>query len=237
METTKKSTDTKLYYDVGKFKGNTFENNINTINKLYLGLGLKISELPYIYINESDNKTYLSANCFTIKTIKETNKTDLIAKAKEGEKAIYYPVSFLYNVFYDNNTIFYLDSNSQLNVYKFDKESLSVKHSLIQRDVQEEVQKNKQSGKTTDKLKDKKKKLKEKIEESTKKDTHHDTQIDTQNNVQEVTPKLDIDNNIQNDNNNINKKELINKINNTNEILVEIENENNNKIKISKKKK
>ena len=142
METAKKSFNTKIYYDARKFKENSFENNINTINKLYLGLGLKINEIPYIYVDENDNKNYLLANCFTIKTIKEKNKSDLMTKIKEEEKTINYPISFLYNVFFDNNTIFYLDSNNQLNVYKFDKKSLSIKKSMVQIDEREN-QKNK----------------------------------------------------------------------------------------------
>ena len=142
METAKKSFTTKIYYDARKFKENSFENNINTINKLYLGLGLKINEIPYIYVDENDNKNYLLANCFTIKTIKEKNTSDLTVKANEEEKTINYPISFLYNVFFDNNTIFYLDSNNQLNVYKFDKNSLSIKKSMVQIDAREN-QKNK----------------------------------------------------------------------------------------------
>ena len=85
----------------------------------------------------NDNKNYLLANCFTIKTIKEKNKSDLMTKIKEEEKTINYPISFLYNVFFDNNIIFYLDSNNQLNVYKFDKNSLSIKKSMVQIDARE----------------------------------------------------------------------------------------------------
>ena len=65
-----------------------------------------------------------------------------MTKIKEEEKTINYPISFLYKVFFDNNTIFYLDSNNQLNVYKFDKNSLSIKKSLVQIDAREN-QKNK----------------------------------------------------------------------------------------------
>ena len=36
-----------------------------------------------------------------------------MTKIKEEEKTINYPISFLYKVFFDNNTIFYLDSNNQ----------------------------------------------------------------------------------------------------------------------------
>ena len=120
METTKQSNNMRIYYDAERFKGNTFEQNINIVNKLYLGLGLKISDVPYIYIGEKDNNTYLSANCFIIET------------KEEEPKIINYPISFLYQVFYHNNLLFHLDSNNQLNVYKFDKEKLSIVKCLIQ---------------------------------------------------------------------------------------------------------
>ena len=119
METTKQNK-MRIYYDAEKFKGNTFEQNINSVNKLYLGLGLKISDVPYIYMSEKDNNIYLSANSFTMET-----------KEKEP-KIINYPTSFLYQVFYHNNLLFYLDSNNQINVYKFDKEKLSVVKCLFQ---------------------------------------------------------------------------------------------------------
>ena len=50
----------------------------------------------------------------TVTVVKEKNTSDLTVKANEEEKTINYPISFLYNVFFDNNTIFYLDSNNQL---------------------------------------------------------------------------------------------------------------------------
>ena len=62
MTTEVKANKKKIYYDQGKFKGNTFEQNINTVNKLNLGLGLKVSTVTYIYKNESDHNIYLSAN-------------------------------------------------------------------------------------------------------------------------------------------------------------------------------
>ena len=51
-----------IFYDFKSFKGFTFENNINIINKLYLGLGIDINKNQFIYINEKDGKTYIAAN-------------------------------------------------------------------------------------------------------------------------------------------------------------------------------
>ena len=84
MEQAEQIKEKKLYYDAGKFKGNTFENNINTINKLYLGIGLKITDIPYIYVDEKDNKTYLAVNHrFMIKTTSQKNDSMINAKKEE----------------------------------------------------------------------------------------------------------------------------------------------------------
>ena len=107
MKKSEEREDDSLYYDDKKFKGNTFENNLNTINKLYLGQGLKISETPNIIINEKDKNTYLVANSFTFKDKNEITKT------------INYPISFKYRIFYHDNIIFYFDIANILNVYKF----------------------------------------------------------------------------------------------------------------------
>ena len=145
METTEQIKEKKLYYDAGKFKGNTFENNINTINKLYLGIGLKITDIPYIYVDEKDNKTYLAANRFMIKTTSQKN--DSMINAKKEEKITNYPISFIYRVFFHNNIIFYLDQkNNELNVYKLNKNDLTVKKCVIhgkirQKDSQKDAQK------------------------------------------------------------------------------------------------
>ena len=145
METTEQIKEKKLYYDAGKFKGNTFENNINTINKLYLGIGLKITDIPYIYVDEKDNKTYLAVNRFMIKTTSQKN--DSMINAKKEEKITNYPISFIYRVFFHNNIIFYLDQkNNELNVYKLDKNDLTVKKCVIhgkirQKDSQKDAQK------------------------------------------------------------------------------------------------
>ena len=126
----------KLYYEVNKCKGNTFDNNINKINKLFLGLGLKTNDVSYIYVDENYNKTYSAANCFSIKT--KSQKNDSVIIIKEEEKTINYPISLLYNVFFYNNIIFYLEQKSnELNAYKLDKENLSVKKCVIQRDIRQ----------------------------------------------------------------------------------------------------
>ena len=120
MTTEVKANKTKIYYDQGKFKGNTFEQNINTVNKLYLGLGLKVSTVPYIYKNESDHNIYLSANSFKVTT-------------KEGEQKVFnYPTSFLYNVFYYNYLLFYLDTQNNLQVFKLDRDNSCINKKSFQ---------------------------------------------------------------------------------------------------------
>ena len=126
IKESKESDKVKIYFDAGKFKGNTFEQNINIVNKLYLGIGIKISDIPYIYMKENDNNIYLSANTFTI-----------INKDKEVE--INYPISFMYNVFYHDNFLFYLEENNELRVYEFDPQNLSIKiHSVKKKIIVEE---------------------------------------------------------------------------------------------------
>ena len=122
IKESKESDKVKIYFDAGRFKGNTFEQNINTVNKLYLGIGIKISDVPYIYMKENDNCIYLSANTFTI-----------INKDKEVE--INYPISFMYNVFYHDNFLFYLEKNNELRVYEFDPQNLSIKIHSIEKTI------------------------------------------------------------------------------------------------------
>jgi len=102
--------ESSLYCDFGGFKGFSFQKNIDSINKLYFGLGLTISDIPYVFRDESDGKYYLSAYCFSIKSSNE-NIT----------KEIYYPESFLNLVFYHNNLIFFVNTNNELSIFKFDK--------------------------------------------------------------------------------------------------------------------
>ena len=116
-EESEKRSKPKIYDDIRRFKGNTFEQNINTVNKLYLGLGLKISDVPYIYIDDTDKNIYLSAVNF----VKENNN------GKENCE-INYPPSFIYNVFYCDGFLFYFGEKNQLRVYKFDRENFSIQY-------------------------------------------------------------------------------------------------------------
>ena len=108
----KVAKEPSLYADIGGFKGFSFQSNIDSINKLYFGQGLALSEIPYIYKSEKDGKYYLSAYCFKI--IDADGKTS-------GE--IYYPETFLNLVFYHDKTIFFVNSNNDLSVYKIDEKS------------------------------------------------------------------------------------------------------------------
>ena len=98
-----------LYCDIGNFKGFTVQNNVDSINRLCFGLGLSLSYTLYIYKNEEDGKYYLGAYCFNINQEKENNI-----------KNIYYPASFLNLIFYYNNMIFFIKSNNELSLYKFE---------------------------------------------------------------------------------------------------------------------
>ena len=108
----KVAKEPSLYADIGGFKGFSFQSNIDSINKLYFGQGLALSEIPYIYKSEKDGKYYLSAYCFKI-----------IDAKGETSREIYYPETFLNLVFYHDETIFFVNSNNDLSVYKIDKKS------------------------------------------------------------------------------------------------------------------
>ena len=116
-EESEKRSKPKIYDDIRRFKGNTFEQNINTVNKLYLGLGLKISDVPYIYIDDTDNNIYLSAVNF----VKEN-------KDKKDNYEINYPPSFIYHVFYCDGLLFYFEEKNQLRVYKFDRNNFTIQY-------------------------------------------------------------------------------------------------------------
>ena len=116
-EESEKRSKPKIYDDIRRFKGNTFEQNINTVNKLYLGLGLKISDVPYIYIDDTDNNIYLSAVNF----VKEN-------KDEKDNYEINYPPSFIYNVFYCDGLLFYFGEKNQLRVYKFDRNNFTIQY-------------------------------------------------------------------------------------------------------------
>ncbi len=107
--TIKVAKEPSLYADIGGFKGFSFQNNIDSINKLYFGQGLVISKAPYIYRNEKDGKYYLSAYCFKIDG--------------KNPKEIYYPEAFLNLVFYHDQKIYFVNSQNELLVYKIDEKS------------------------------------------------------------------------------------------------------------------
>ena len=99
----------EIYADYLSFQGSTFENNIKSINSLYLGQGIKISDVPFIIKDEKSNKNYIAVNQINIKTQME-------------EKIIYIPKKYLYLVFYFNNSIFYINRNNTLIIFKFESD-------------------------------------------------------------------------------------------------------------------
>ena len=96
----------KKYYDSRKFKGNTFEQNIAAINNMLFGQGIKISDTPFIIIDEKDQKKYLSAYNFKI-------------ESKDNKVNINLPETFLQYIFYFNKMLFHFDSNNNLIIIKF----------------------------------------------------------------------------------------------------------------------
>ena len=109
-----------IFYDLDAFKGNIYEKNIKSLNSLFLGQGIKIRSIPYIYHSNEDNKTYLSAISFTIKsTLNQKSKT------------IYIPLNFLYFIQYYDGLLFFLDSSNKLFIFEF-KEDSYTKYSIEQ---------------------------------------------------------------------------------------------------------
>ena len=96
----------KKYYDSRKFKGNTFEQNIAAINNMLFGQGIKISDSPFIIIDEKDQKKYLSAYNFKI-------------ESKDNKVNISLPETFLQYIFYFNKMLFHFNSNNNLIIIKF----------------------------------------------------------------------------------------------------------------------
>ena len=96
----------KKYYDSRKFKGNTFEQNIAAINNMLFGQGIKISDTPFIIIDEKDQKKYLSAYNFKI-------------ESKDNKVNINLPETFLQYIFYFNKMLFHFNSSNNLIIIKF----------------------------------------------------------------------------------------------------------------------
>ena len=106
------TNEPKIYEDYKSFKGTTFENNINCINHLLFGQGLKISDIPYIIKEEKSDKNILAINRINIKS----NIVD---------KTICYPKKCIHIVFYHENSIFYLAQNNTLEIYKLEKNNIA----------------------------------------------------------------------------------------------------------------
>ena len=104
----------KLYCNMGNFKGFTVQNNIDSVNKLYFGLGLRLSDTPYIYKNEEDGNIYLGAYIFRI-----------IPENLNNTKNIYLPANCLNLTFYHNNMIFFIKPNNELSLYKLKNDSIT----------------------------------------------------------------------------------------------------------------
>ena len=119
MSKNKKTTDKEnkneeplLYYDTNKSKGNTFEKNINLINRMYFGQGINITDNPFVTLSEKDQNKYLSVQCFRIKT-----------EDKAVIKEVFIPGSFLQLVFNYENLLFHVTPQSKLLVLKLNNDS------------------------------------------------------------------------------------------------------------------
>ena len=111
----KNITFCRIYYDINKSKGNTFEKNINTINNIYFGQGINLTDNPYIILNEKDHNKYFSLRRFAIKNDKNT----MI-------KEIFVPGSFLQPVFYYENLLLHLTNEKKLIVVKLGEKSYEI---------------------------------------------------------------------------------------------------------------
>ena len=108
----KKNEEPLLYYDTNKSKGNTFEKNINLINRMYFGQGINITDNPFVTLSEKDQNKYLSVQCFRIKKAN-----------KEVIKEVFIPGSFLQLVFNYENLLFHITPENKLLVLKLNKDS------------------------------------------------------------------------------------------------------------------
>lgn len=99
-----------LYKDFSNFKGGLFQENVNSINKLYFGQGLKLSDVPFIFKNEKDKKYYLSVNEF-----------EIFSKKENKSQFIYLPENFINQVFYYDGLLFFVSQNYKLLVFKIGK--------------------------------------------------------------------------------------------------------------------
>lgn len=127
----------KQYCDYKKFKGNTFESNINSINNLLLGKAQKISNTQFIYVDEKDGKNYISANYIMIKKKTSEDKKD----NKEQDFKMYYPQTFIHSIHFYDDKLFYINKNSHLLIFKIGQNSLE-RHIFVQKEEEKKDSKN-----------------------------------------------------------------------------------------------
>ena len=145
----KKNDESLLYYDTNKSKGNTFEKNINLINRMYFGQGINITDNPFVTLSEKDQNKYLSVQCFRIKT-----------KDKAVIKEVYIPGSFLQLVFNYENLLFHITPENKLLVLKLNKDSYQM---LLFQDKKIEMNETIKDEKCVNAIKEKLKELNKEI--------------------------------------------------------------------------
>ena len=145
----KKNDESLLYYDTNKSKGNTFEKNINLINRMYFGQGINITDNPFVTLSEKDQNKYLSVQCFRIKKAN-----------KEVIKEVFIPGSFLQLVFNYENLLFHITPENKLLVLKLNKDSYQM---LLFQDKKIEMNETIKDEKCVNAIKEKLKELNKEI--------------------------------------------------------------------------
>ena len=145
----KKNDESLLYYDTNKSKGNTFEKNINLINRMYFGQGINITDNPFVTLSEKDQNKYLSVQCFRIKNAN-----------KEVIKEVFIPGSFLQLVFNYENLLFHITPENKLLVLKLNKDSYQM---LLFQDKKIEMNETIKDEKCVNAIKEKLKELNKEI--------------------------------------------------------------------------
>ena len=145
----KKNEEPLLYYDTNKSKGNTFEKNINLINRMYFGQGINITDNPFVTLSEKDQNKYLSVQCFRIKKAN-----------KEVIKEVFIPGSFLQLVFNYENLLFHITPENKLLVLKLNKDSYQM---LLFQDKKIEMNETIKDEKCVNAIKEKLKELNKEI--------------------------------------------------------------------------
>ena len=144
-----KNEEPLLYYDTNKSKGNTFEKNINLINRMYFGQGINITDNPFVTLSEKDQNKYLSVQCFRIKKAN-----------KEVIKEVFIPGSFLQLVFNYENLLFHITPENKLLVLKLNKDSYQM---LLFQDKKIEMNETIKDEKCVNAIKEKLKELNKEI--------------------------------------------------------------------------